>query len=82
MHKSHVPENEKQELSDGDGDEESKKKDKKKKKLLETQVLAAGSVVESLRVKEINYFDGEPLLTMKSEMLAAPALDYGSLEIG
>ena len=56
MHKSHVPENEKQELSDGDGDEESKKKDKKKKKLLETQVLAAGSVVESLRVKEINYF--------------------------
>lgn len=80
LHKSHLPVSDKPEQKNVE-EEESKKKDKKKKKT-DSDDLTVGSVIEKVRVKEINFFDGVPLLSMKSEIVASPALDYNSLEIG
>ena len=35
-----------------------------------------------MRVKEINYFDAVPYLTMRKETVGSAALDYASLEVG
>jgi hypothetical protein len=81
LHKSHLPVSDKPEQKNVEEEEESKKKDKKKKKT-DSDDLTVGSVIEKVRVKEINFFDGVPLLSMKAEIVASPALDYNSLEIG
>lgn len=54
-------------------------KDEEKKKQVE---LEAGKTVQKVRVKEVNYFDGVPYLTMRKETVGSAALDYGSIEVG
>lgn len=44
--------------------------------------LTEGQVLEKVRVKEINYFDGKPILSMRSDILQTQAMDYKALESG
>jgi hypothetical protein len=44
--------------------------------------LEAGSTLDKVRVKEINFFDAVPYLTMRKETVGSAALDYNSLEVG
>lgn len=60
-----------------------KKKSKKGKKPVDPEtVLQVGQTLPNVRVKEFNYFDGRPILSMKEEVLNASALDYDSLKVG
>jgi hypothetical protein len=38
--------------------------------------LEKGKKVEKVRVKEINYFDGVPILSMREDILGSAALTY------
>lgn len=38
--------------------------------------LEAGAIIEKIRVKELNYFDGLPILSMREDVLNSAALDY------
>ena len=44
--------------------------------------LTVGQVVDKVRVKELNYFDGVALLSMKSQIVNTIAMDYASIEVG
>lgn len=86
LHKSNVKEAEEDER-----DEESKilddialkKKSKKVKKAVNPEtLLQVGQTIPNVRVKEFNFFDGRPILSMKEDVLSASALDYDSLKVG
>jgi hypothetical protein len=38
--------------------------------------------LDEVRVKEINYFDGMPILTMKSDLMSTGAIDYKGIVAG
>ena len=44
--------------------------------------LEKGQKVERVRVKEINYFDGCPILSMKEEIIGTAALNYDQISCG
>ena len=44
--------------------------------------LEKGQVIQKIRVKEINYFDGCPILSMRDDIVATVALTYESLKCG
>lgn len=72
LHKTHaVLNNEESEEEDVDT--------KKKKKEVE---LTKGMKLDKVRVKEINYFDGCPILSMRDDVVNTNAINYGSLECG
>lgn len=73
LHKSHLP-GANQVVDEEDPD--------KKKKVKVIDELEAGQVVDKVRVKELNYFDGVAHVTMRSNIVNTVALDYGSLEVG
>ena len=41
--------------------------------------LADGQAILKIRVKELNYFDGVPVLSMRNDILSSEALDYAAL---
>jgi hypothetical protein len=41
-----------------------------------------GQVLEKVIVKELNYFDGLPILSMKEPLLKTAFLDYTQIKIG
>jgi len=86
LHKSHLPGAQKKEeenLSSSDDEKDPSKFDKKKKKKAKVvDELTQGQVVDQVRVKELNYFDGVAHLTMRTQILSSIALDYSALEIG
>lgn len=45
-------------------------------------ILNVGEVIDKIRVKELNYFDGLPVLTMRGTIVGSSALDYASLQVG
>ena len=55
---------------------------KKKAKKIVTDGLSVGQVILQVRIKEHNYFDGKPILSMKEEVLTASVLDYDSVNVG
>jgi ribosomal protein S1 len=68
-------------------DEDSKIMDeialKKKKKVFDPDtLLQVGKTIPAVRIKEFNFFDGRPVLSMKEDVLGAPVLDYNSLKVG
>jgi hypothetical protein len=67
LHKIHTSKKEKNEL----GEEETK-----------LQELEVGKNIDKIRVKEINYFDAKPILSMREDILNSSALDYNLLEPG
>lgn len=76
LHKSHLPGANAEEAEEQDPDE----KKKKPSKLISE--LEQGQQIEKVRVKELNYFDGAPVLTMKTQIVNTVAMDYSSLEVG
>ena len=91
LHKSNIPKDEESEVEEED-EEEAKtaapKKDKKKKKksskvdIDSDTLLTIGQVIPRVRVKEYNYFDGMPILTMKTDVVNSGALDYNAIKVG
>ena len=45
-------------------------------------LLDIGQVLPEVRVKEFNFFDGKPILSMKMDIVKSSSLDYKSLAIG
>jgi hypothetical protein len=63
--------------------EAGKKKEKKEKKSTsKNDELDVGSVIEAVKVKEVNYFDGKYIVTQKSQLVDADVLNYASLQVG
>ena len=73
MHKSHLPGANK-EIEEEDPD--------KKKKAQLIDELVVGQVIDKVRVKELNYFDGIAHVTMRSNIVNTVALEYNCLEVG
>ena len=44
--------------------------------------LKEGQILEKVRIKEINYFDGLPILSMREDIINTNSLTYDSIEIG
>jgi hypothetical protein len=44
--------------------------------------LEKGQKIDRLRVKELNYFDGVPILSMRDDIVSTAALTYDSLTCG
>lgn len=44
--------------------------------------LEKGQKIDKIRVKEINYFDGCPILSMKDDIVNSSVLNYDSLKCG
>lgn len=81
MHKSHLPgAAQKQILADEEVADEDQAAVKKVFRVDEE--LTIGQTLDKVRVKELNFFDGTAHLTMRSQILNSPALDYSSIEIG
>lgn len=62
--------------------EDIKLKKKSKKKVNPEGGLSVGQQISQVRIKEHNYFDGRPILSMKEEVLTAAALNYDSIKVG
>jgi len=87
MHKTNV-----KEVAETVLDEETKiledialkksKKGKKKTKEDPETLLDVGEVIPTVRVKEFNYFDGKPVVSMREDVLSAIVLDYDSIKVG
>lgn len=89
LHKSHIP----QHAVEFEDDEDLKKEEKKalkqmdkikgkKKKKTESGEITAGSVLPKVVVKEINYFDSIPMVSMREDLLQTTALTYAALRPG
>ena len=81
LHKTHA----KAEVADEDGDDQEAKdpKDHKNYKLLPAdELLQEGQVLKAVRVKEINWFDARPVVTLRDSLLAAGSLNYHQIEVG
>ncbi len=39
-------------------------------------------MLDKVRVKEINYFDGKPILSMREDVVNTSALNYKTLQVG
>jgi len=85
LHKSHV--DEPAEEKDDDKKEETKEQKKKKKKAKAVKtadkakkdfdcLLKIGQILPKLRVKELNFFDGMPIVSMRKDLLEGGAIDY------
>jgi hypothetical protein len=44
--------------------------------------LEKGQKIPKIRVKEINYFDGCPIMSMREDIVGSAALTYGDLKCG
>ena len=75
LHKIHTKEDENEE-----DDEEEETATKKKK--VASKDLEVGQKLEKLKVKEINYFDGVPILSMREDVLNAASLNYHNIKCG
>lgn len=62
--------------------EDIKLKKKGKKKVNPEGGLAVGQQIPQVRIKEHNYFDCRPILSMKEEVLTAATLNYDSIKVG
>jgi len=76
LHKLHVKE-ERPAEEDDDSDEGAGGKRK-----AEDEGLEIGQVLESVKVKEINFFDGRPILSIRASVLASQSLSYHNIEVG
>ena len=87
LHKSHIKEwQERQNAEESDDGidldvgkpEKKKKKGKKVNKVQKDDqgLLKVGQVIDVVRIKEINFFDGMPLLTMREELVQSTILNY------
>ena len=56
--------------------------EKVKKVFRVDEELEIGQTLDKVRVKELNFFDGTAHLTMRTQIVNSPALDYSSIEIG
>lgn len=45
-------------------------------------MLSDGQVLQKVRVKEFNFFDLMPILSLKEDLISGGSLDYASLELG
>ena len=71
LHKSHTKEAKKAE--EDDSDEPVKKDDNE---------LSVGQVLEQVRVKEINYFDSKPILSIRKSLLKTDTLSFETVKAG
>ena len=44
--------------------------------------LTVGEILEKVRIKELNFFDGMPIVTLKDEIVGSSALNFSSLQVG
>lgn len=76
MHKTHTEEK-KEEVDPNDFDEANTKAE-----ATPAKVLAVGHVFQSVKVKEINYFDGMPILSSRDSVLTSKSLNYDMIKTG
>lgn len=77
LHKTHTVAKEKKSKKQKKEEEEVKTDTKWEKVELEK-----GQKIEKIRVKEINYFDGCPILSMREDIVGTIALNYDQLTCG
>jgi len=77
LHKIHTKEEQPPDQSNDkeDQDEPSRKQAVKDE-------LKIGQVLKNVKIKEINYFDGIPILSMRENVLASHSLNYHMIEVG
>jgi len=51
----------------------------KKKEVVEKVVFPEGHLFESVKIKEVNFFDGMPVLSLKPSVLKGDSLNYSML---
>lgn len=80
LHKTHSKD---EKSTEEESEEEEPLPGKKKAKKVKTdKELTEGQKLEKVRVKEINYFDGCPILSMKEDIVNASALNYDNIKCG
>lgn len=52
------------------------------KQKLEEALLDVGQTLKQVRVKEVNYFDGLSVVSMRDDVLKAEAFDYTQVAVG
>lgn len=80
LHKTQTAEEEKEGAADPEADEEDEKA--KKAKAISNTVFEVGHVFQSVKIKEINYFDGVPVLSTRDSVLASSSLNYSMIKAG
>ena len=61
-----------QKKQDDDSDEPEK----------ETKEMTVGQVLDQVKVKEINYFDSKPILSIRQSLLKAEAISFDTVKCG
>lgn len=74
MHKTHT--------EDKKAQEEEEDEEKTKKKATASTVLEEGTMLSQVKVKEINYFDGVPIISSKNSILTSKSLNYDMINPG
>jgi len=76
LHKTHTEEQKVVE------DEEDLDESKAKEEATAKRILPVGHAFQSVKVKEINYFDGVPILSSRDSVLTAKSLNYDMIKAG
>jgi len=72
LHKAHTAEEKKVDAEE----------DEAEAKQTERKLFDVGHVFESVKIKEINYFDGMPILSARSSVLGSQSLNYSLIKAG
>ena len=79
LHKTQTAEEEKEEVADPEKEDDE---EEKKAKTISNKVYEVGYQFQSVKIKEINYFDGVPVLSSRDSVLASTALNYNQIKPG
>ena len=63
-------------------EEEEDEDDTKKAKAISNTVFEVGHLFQSVKIKEINYFDGIPVLSTRDSVLGSSSLNYSMIKSG
>ena len=77
LHKTQTAEEVKEDAADPEDDD-----DEKKAKVISNTVFEVGHVFQSVKIKEINYFDGIPVLSSRDSVLGSSAMNYSMIKAG